>query len=206
MSNAVTICLFGMQSVGFFLQSLSFQSPRSSQSAKVYRAFMANPIVEELLAAYTELRRFLTRRLGNPDDAADVAQLSFERVYARSLTATITAPRAVLFRTAQRLCIDAARQRETAQGWEDTAGALLPKANAVSAERLASDRQLLAKIVQCLERMPARRREVFLLFRVDGYSRQHIAKRLGITEAAVAKHVVRATLDCARCFTALDDA
>ena len=167
---------------------------------------MANPFVEELLAAYTELRRILACRLGNPDEAADVAQLSFERVYTRSLTAPITAPRALLFRTAQRICLDGARHRDVVRRWEDTAGVLRHKASAVSAEQLASDRQLLDKIVQCLERMPARRREVFLLFRVDGYSRQHIAAQLGITEAAVAKHVVRATLDCARCFAALEDA
>jgi RNA polymerase sigma factor (sigma-70 family) len=166
---------------------------------------MANLFTEELLFAYAELRRYLSRRLGNPDDAADVAQSSFERVFAHSLTAMITAPRALLFRTAQRICIDAARHREVARRWEETEGLLLRGANAASAEHLASNYQLLGEIIRRIEQMPARRRDVFLLFRVYGYSRQQIAKRFRISEAAVAKHVVRATLDCTRAFADLKD-
>jgi RNA polymerase sigma factor (sigma-70 family) len=166
---------------------------------------MSNRIVEELLSAYAELRRYLSRCLRNPEHAADVAQSSFERVYTHGLTATITAPRALLFRTAQRICIDAARHREVARRWEETEGVLLRDANAVSSERLAADRQLIDKIVQRLERMPVRRREVFLLFRVYGYSREEVAGQLGISETTVAKHVVRATLDCARCLADLKD-
>lgn len=164
---------------------------------------MANPLLEELLIAYSELRRFLGRRLRDPNDAADVAQSSFERVYAHGLTATITSPRALLFRAAQRICIDVARHREVARRWEETEGVLLRDANAVSAERLTIERQLIEKIVQRLEQMPARRRGVFLLFRVYGYSRREVAKRFRISEATVAKHVVRATVDCARCFADL---
>ncbi|MEX0804312.1 MAG: sigma-70 region 4 domain-containing protein [Candidatus Binatia bacterium] len=80
---------------------------------------------------------------------------------------------------------------------------LLRDAGALSAEQLASDRQLIEKIVQRLKCMPARRRDVFLLFRVYSYSRLEITRRLGISEAAVAKHVVRATLDCAHCLADL---
>jgi RNA polymerase sigma factor (sigma-70 family) len=169
-------------------------TPRASQPKLEYSAGMANLFTEELLFAYAELRRYLSRRLGNPDDAADVAQSSFERVFAHSLTAMITAPRALLFRTAQRICIDAARHREVARRWEETEGLLLRGANAASAEHLASNYQLLGEIIRRIEQMPARRRDVFLLFRVYGYSRQQIAKRFRISEAAVAKHVVRATL------------
>jgi RNA polymerase sigma-70 factor (ECF subfamily) len=79
------------------------------------------------------------------------------------------------------------------QRWEESERTLLRDANAVSAERIALKHQLIEKIVARLETMPGRRRDVFLLFRVYGYSRQEIASRLGITEAAVAKHVVRAT-------------
>jgi RNA polymerase sigma factor (sigma-70 family) len=166
---------------------------------------MSNRIVEELLAAYHDLTRFLATRLGNRHDADDVAQSSFERVYAHGLSAAITSPRALLFRTAERICIDAARHREVTRRWKETEGQLLRDANAISAEGLAADRQLIEKIVARLETMPARRRDVFLLFRVYGYSRQEIARRLAISEAAVAKHVVRATLDCARCFADLKD-
>jgi len=166
---------------------------------------VSNRIVEELLAAYTDLRHALVRRLRNPDNAADVAQSSFERVYAHSQVASITSPRALLFLTAHRICIDGARHKAIERRWEETEGVLLRDASAASAERLAGDRQLLEAIVRRLQQMPARRRNVFLLFRVYGYSRREIGRRLDITEAAVAKHVVRATVDCASCFADLRD-
>ena len=46
-------------------------------------------IGSELVAAYAELKHFLLRRLRNADDAADVAQASFERVYAYALAAPV---------------------------------------------------------------------------------------------------------------------
>lgn len=159
----------------------------------------------ELIAAYAELKHFLLRRLRNADDAADVAQASFERVYAHALAASIaspiTSPRALLFRTARNICIDHARHHAIARAWHDERLALNTDDCAPSAEHIAAQRQLAERVFACLQQLPARRREVFVLFRAYGYTREEIAGRLNITEAAVAKHLVRATLDCARVLT-----
>jgi DNA-directed RNA polymerase specialized sigma24 family protein len=40
---------------------------------------MPNPIVEEFLVVYTNLKRWLLRGTGNADDAANLAQESFAR-------------------------------------------------------------------------------------------------------------------------------
>jgi RNA polymerase sigma factor (sigma-70 family) len=164
-------------------------------------------LVDELLSHYRDLRKHLGYQLRNPDDAADIAQTSFERVYASALRAgdasapLIDSPRGLLFRVAHNLCIDLARQRKTAQAWLDERTALDSSLTAPSAEHVLAARQLAQRIVALLEQLPARRREVFILFRAYGYSRSEIATRLGITEAAVAKHLVRATVDCARVFS-----
>lgn len=162
---------------------------------------MLREVVQELLAAYRDLRRHLAHELRNPDDAADIAQSSFERVYARATTSAggpgIEFPRALLFHTARNLCIDAGRHRQIEQAWLAASTAGQQDAAAPSAEQVALHRQLLARVAELLEQLPPRRRDVFVLFKVYGYSREEIALRLGITEAAVAKHVVRATLDCA---------
>lgn len=158
-----------------------------------------NQLTDDLIAAYAELRRFLLRRLGNPDDAADVAQSSFERVYAHALASPIASPRALLFRTARNICIDEARHRAVARAWAEERANLDADSSAASAEEVAAHRQLVERVAERLAQLPARRREVFLLYRAFGHSRQAIAQRLGITESAVAKHLVRATLDCARC-------
>lgn len=156
-------------------------------------------LTEELVAAYGKLRRFLLRRLSNSEDAADVAQSSFERVYAHALASPIASPRALLFRTARNICIDEARHRAVARAWIEERAAVDADDSVPSAEQAAAHRQLVERVAERLAQLPARRREVFLLYRVFGQSRQAIAQRLGITEAAAAKHLVRATLDCARC-------
>ncbi len=155
-------------------------------------------IGDELLAAYDELRRFLAGRLRNADDAADVAQSSFERVYAHALAGPVTSPRALLFHTARNICIDHARRGAIARAWLEEHADLSANDAAPSVEHVVAHRQLVERVFECLQQLPARRREVFLLFRAYGYTREEIAARLEITEAAAAKHVVRATLDCAR--------
>ncbi len=44
---------------------------------------------------------------------------------------------------------------------------------------------------------------MFLLFRAYGHTRAEIAQQLNITEMAVAKHLLRAAIDCSRAFAQL---
>jgi RNA polymerase sigma-70 factor (ECF subfamily) len=175
-------------------------------------------LVQDLVAHYGDLRRQLTRELKDPHYAADIAQSSFERVYAQALklrpgrsssaasdqtTVEIESPRALLFRVARNLCIDEARRRKTAQDWAREQAALGVQQAAPSSEYLVAQKQVLARVVATLEQLPPRRREVFLLFRAHGYTRAEIAAQLRITEMAVAKHLVRAAIDCSRVFAEL---
>ncbi|XJC76687.1 FecR domain-containing protein [Delftia tsuruhatensis] len=131
-------------------------------------------LIQELVAHYGDLRRQLTRDLRDPHYAADIAQSSFERVYVHALglrsgkkaetlpDAGIESPRALLFRVARNLCIDDARKRKTAQEW--TRQQMVVQHSAPSSETLAAQRQILNRVVQALEGLPPRRREVFILF------------------------------------------
>lgn len=161
---------------------------------------MPASVVDELLAAYAELKRSLSRRLGNVHDAQDLAQSSFERVYAHALTFPIGSPRALLFRVAQNLCIDQGRRAQAETRLHEAYGLANRSAAAPSAERVAAERQALEAIVARLARLPRRRREVFILVRAYGYTHAEVGERLGISLAAVEKHVVRATLDCSDAF------
>lgn len=174
-------------------------------------------LIHELVTHYGDLRRQLTRDLKDPHYAADIAQSSFERVYSQALearngaqtpspedrSAGIDSPRALLFRVARNLCIDDSRRRKVAQDWASHHSDFNGHATMPSCEYFVAQRQVLARLVEAMEKLPARRREVFLLFRAHGYTRAEIAQRLNITEMAVAKHVVRATVDCSRVFAQL---
>lgn len=179
-------------------------------------------LVQELVAHYADLRRQLTRDLRDPHYAADIAQSSFERVYTAALKArggtrddaptdsaeaaaggTIESPRALLFRVARNLCIDDARRRKVAQEWAGAHDGIGTHQTAQSSEYVVAQQRVLARVVETMEKLPPRRREVFLLFRAYGHTRAEIAQRLGITEMAVAKHLLRATIDCSRVFAEL---
>ena len=182
-------------------------------------------LVQELVAHYADLRRQLTRDLRDPHYAADIAQSSFERVFAqatKSLGAArgtgaevaapddakdagsgIESPRALLFRVARNLCIDDARRRKVAQEWVGTHAAIGTHLVAPSSEVILAQQRVLARVVETMEKLPPRRRQVFLLFRAYGHTRAEIAQQLDITEMAVAKHLLRATIDCSRVFAEL---
>jgi RNA polymerase sigma factor (sigma-70 family) len=176
-------------------------------------------LVQELVAHYADLRRQLTRDLRDPHYAADIAQSSFERVYAHALKMNddiridaasdgtpgggIESPRALLFRVARNLCVDDARRRKVAQDWVSTHFNVGSRQTVPSCEFIASQQQVLARVVETLETLPPRRREVFLLFRAYGHTRAEIAQQLNITEMAVAKHLLRAAIDCSRVFARL---
>ncbi len=167
---------------------------------------MSGTLIAELLHSYRELGHYLRGRLRNAEDAADIAQSSFERVYRYALPAQgeppqIESPRALLFKAAHHLCINLCRHDKLVLEWLQDRSQQAAHNSVPSAEQQAAQRQLLMRLVAHLESMPARRRDVFLLFRVYGYSRDEIAQRLSITPSAVAKHVVRATVDCAVIFS-----
>lgn len=158
--------------------------------------------VDELLSHYRDLYRHLAHQLRNPDDAADIAQTSFERAYESGLRKTgelgeaVESSRGLLFRIAHNLCIDEARRRQTAQTWLAEQAPLEADQTAPSSEHVVSQRQMAERVAAVLATLPARRMQVFVLFRAYGLRRADIAQQLGISEAAVAKHLVRATLDC----------
>jgi len=160
---------------------------------------MANSLIEELLAAYNDLMRFLARRLGNADDAADVAQSSFERVYAHSLAETITSPRALLFRTAQNLLIDLHRgeRRRGKHATLDEATDFVVDLRPLPEQELAM-RQQLAILQTALEELPPNCSAALLLNRIEGLSHAEIAEKLGVSASMVSKYIMQALRQCIR--------
>ncbi len=66
---------------------------------------------------------------------------------------------------------------------------------APSAEYMSDLRERLHNIQRILDCLPPRCREVFWLFRVEGYSQQEIAQRLGVSLKAIEYQVARALVD-----------
>lgn len=141
--------------------------------------------------------RAITRRV--PGEEADLAQEACLKLVEIAQRQPVEAPGRLLFRLARNLVIDRLRSRTRAARLfqPDEAYAQHPSA-LPDPERnlLASER--LRRALSVIDVMPPRRREAFLLHRVEGFSHLQIAARMGVSVKAVEKHISAAMLQLAR--------
>ncbi|MBI5268168.1 MAG: RNA polymerase sigma factor [Burkholderiales bacterium] len=149
-----------------------------------------------------DLEHYLRRLLGNGDDAADLTQEAFLRVYAAEVGDRTPAGEALLYTVARNLALSELRKRTSRA--TDSAGDLadLEVADArADPEALAGHRQRLAAVEAAMARMPPKCLEVFRLRKLDGLSQAEIAIRLGITTHTVERHITRALQLCHQALT-----
>lgn len=139
------------------------------------------------------LREWLRRRLGCPEQAADLAHDTFLRVLTRPVQ--IQEPRAFLSTIARGLVINHLRRRELEQAWLDALAAW-PEALAPSPEQREIWLEALYGIEAMLRRLPAKVRTAFLLAQLDGLKYREIAQRLEVSERMVKKYMAQAMLHC----------
>jgi RNA polymerase sigma-70 factor (ECF subfamily) len=146
---------------------------------------------------FQELVRFLARRLRTPDQAADMIQELFLRLLSRDAPLqAVNHERGFLFGSARNLISEEQRlprwrgsDADDAQAEDD--GDELP-----SPDEQIEDRRALERLFAALAALPPRCREVFLLHKFDGLSYPAVAARLGISQSAVEKHMMRALQAC----------
>lgn len=134
---------------------------------------------------------FLTRRAG-VGLAEDLRHDIYIRVLEFAETQRPSAPKAFLFTTARNLLIDRARRdRIVAIDLVEDLDVLNVLVDTVSPERQISGRQQIQRLSRILERMPEKSRKVFQMRRIEGLPQREVAISLGLSEAAVEKHVHR---------------
>jgi RNA polymerase sigma-70 factor (ECF subfamily) len=135
--------------------------------------------------------RYLHLRAASPEDAADLTQAVFLKLWqARSTYRPGKAPfPAFLFRIARNALTDAHRRRRPTLSWDGVAEVIPdqtgdPEAVALRNERLARLRRLVA-------RLDPQKRELLALRFAGGLSAREIAPVVGKSEAAVKKQLTR---------------
>lgn len=144
-----------------------------------------------------ELSRFIIRKLGSDEHAADILQDAYLRLARRQTPDIVDNPRAFVFRIVANLIIDFQRLSHNRLPHEDDEEIWhsLPE-NRPGPENRYQQQQRLDVIGQALAELPETCRQAFYLNRVEGYSHGDIAKRLNISESMVAKHLARAMQHC----------
>lgn len=149
---------------------------------------MAKPFLNDLLAAYGELRRYLSRRLGNPDDAADAAHDAIVR-FLETDTAVLQ-PRAYLYRSAVNAATDAYRRRVTHE-MVPLEAVQEPAASPEDPEALLQASQCISMLEAALAELPLKCRQVFVWQRLDGLTQAEIAERMGLSKNMIEKYMIR---------------
>jgi RNA polymerase sigma-70 factor (ECF subfamily) len=138
------------------------------------------------------------RRTGSRDLAADLTQDTFVRYSSVAEQMRVENPRAFLFRIAKNLLVDyfrrAAVHRDDVTIEQLPAEAASQSAPSVEQEVLAH--QEYAQFAAVVRSMPRVCRQVFILRKINDLSYAEIGAQLGMSEAAVEKHVVRGLKYC----------
>lgn len=146
----------------------------------------ARPVLLDYLTRhYASLKLRVTRLLGSSDLADDALQDTWLRVHSRDDEDPILSPGSYLVRIAVNIAVDI-RRREGKSLPLDEVNALMELSDpAPGPAQVAEARSDLKAMLQLIERMPRRRREVVLLVHMEGMEQREVAEHLGISVRTV---------------------
>ncbi|WP_051009974.1 RNA polymerase sigma factor [Novosphingobium sp. PP1Y] len=135
-------------------------------------------------------------------EAEDFAQETIARLCGSTRFAS-AASDAYIFTIAKNLLRDrirrtATRHRHGQSSREDFQAALFGTVDELNAERVMLGREAIARVVKSLDSMSERTRQIFLLYRLEGWTQRQIANHFNISTSAVEKHVARAVVQLAK--------
>lgn len=159
----------------------STSSTTESPSADHRRWF-----AEEVHPHGVQLKAYLRGSFPSVRDVDDVVQESYLRLWRRQLVAPIRSAKHFLFKVARHLAIDSLRHHVRNRAEEVTDLAQLPVLDARPdvAEAVCTSEEL-DLLLEAIESLPRRCREIVILRKLRGLSQKEIARQLGIAEHTV---------------------
>lgn len=149
-------------------------------------------IIYLMLECYHELIYYIQRMVGDKEKAKDIIQEAYSRMFEVSKTTPIDNKRAYLYKLARNIVIDQSRKEKNAVQieYEEEEHSIPQEQQPDEQISKASQQELLLKILYSL---PEKNQQAFILHVFEGYSRREIALKMGISTAAVEKHIIRAS-------------
>ena len=163
---------------------------------------MAHPHLElhtDLGELYSDhhpwILKWLSKKLGDRHQAADLAHDTFMRLLTRQEAMVLQEPQAFLMTVAQRVLFNHWRRQALEQAYLQ-ALASLPVEQVPSPETRAILFETLLEIDRILDGLAPQVRRAFLLSQLDGLSHGDIAQKLGISISTVKRHLFKAAMHC----------
>ncbi|MCS8149512.1 sigma-70 family RNA polymerase sigma factor [Pseudomonas aeruginosa] len=141
------------------------------------------------------LTGWLRRRLGCPQNAADLAQDTFVKVLVSRQAARIDEPRAFLTTIARRVLCNHYRRQDVERAYLE-ALASLPEREVPSEETRAIVLETLVELDRLLDGLPPLAKETFLLAQLDGLGYAEIATQMGISLSSAKRYMLKAAQRC----------
>jgi RNA polymerase sigma-70 factor (ECF subfamily) len=146
---------------------------------------------------YTELHRFLVRRLRGSQQAQDLAQEAYLRLLRVERAELVRQPRAYLYRIAVNLVSEfRLRARREPITYDSETVAELAEIAGVETNSDAQRAADAEQVEALLEQLPPLYRAILILRKRDGLSYPEIAQQLDISVHTVKKYLARAVAKC----------
>jgi RNA polymerase sigma factor (sigma-70 family) len=161
-------------------------TPPPSASHPAPRVDQARWFAEEVHPHESQLKAYLRGSFPSVRDVDDVVQQSYLQVWRRHLAAPVRSAKSFLYKVARHLAIDALRHRECSpvDSVADLTALSVLDDNRDAAEAACTSEEL-DLLLDAIEALPARCREVVILRKLRGLSQKEIALKMGITERTV---------------------
>lgn len=131
------------------------------------------------------LFRFIVKNLRDQDDARDVVQDAFEKVWLKASEISFEKAKSYLFTTAYRMMLERIRKKSRNSPIDTTL-------RIVPAEETKPEFDLRKILDEAIARLPEDQRSVILLRDYEGYSYKEIGDITGLTESQVKVYIFRA--------------
>lgn len=152
---------------------------------------------EEVHPHDSQLKAYLRGSFPAVRDVEDVVQESYLRVWKARAAHPIASAKAFLFTVARRLALDLVRrERRSPFVAVKDIGALFVFNDAPHAGESAATAGDIALMVEAIDSLPARCREIFILCQVEGHPQRVVAERLGLSENTIAVQSARGLQRC----------
>lgn len=143
--------------------------------------------------AYTTLLPGIRRKTHCQHQAKDILHDGFLRFALTTSPHRSEEPHAYLRTIVHNLILEQYRKDSYLADYQQQAD--LEQATTISSEHLADIKQRLELVTQIIQDLPPRCRQVFIMYRIEGYAQKEIARQLNISLNMVERHLIRALLD-----------
>ncbi|NUU01120.1 RNA polymerase sigma factor [Herbaspirillum robiniae] len=154
-------------------------------------------LISALVHHYDDLVDLLRRRFGDRGFARDVMQDVCVQLLEQPPKAAVHTPLAFLRRVSTHLAIDRYRVEQGRRAWVESMAELPEQAAAQPGqEEQVAARQDLDALIDVIENLPPRCREVFVMHKIHQIPQAEVAQRLNISRQMVEKHLKAGMAAC----------